>query len=178
MYSKLLLVLPGLVAVMSALPAQASSMPRADFGSRPTIGLAVGNGLSVGLDIPVSQAVSIGGSFSAGLAWSRSTNVDLRLLYKLVSADRGRFQLDLLAGAQGYGPGTFTFTTFEPIVGIATAYDLTPQLSLRGNLATGLVARGGTGPSGIELGYRFSPTIEGTIGANGRGDVIGLKIGI
>lgn len=173
-----LLVVPCLVAVATALPAQASSMPRADFGSRPTLGLAVGNGLSIGLDVPLSQAVSLGASFNAGFAWTRNTNIDIRLLYKLVSADRGRFQLDLLAGAQGYGPGSFTFSTFEPIVGVATAYDLTPQLSLRGNLATGLVNRGGVGPSGIELGYRFSPTLEGTIGANGRGDVIGLKFNI
>lgn len=174
----LLLVLPTLTAFMATLPAQASSMPRADFGNRPVIGLAIGNGLSVGLDVPIGQALSLGGSFNAGFAFYRYSNIDLRLLYKLFSADRSRFQLDLLAGAQGGGPGTFVFSTFEPIVGVAMAYDLTSLLTLRLNAVTGIFAAGGVGPSGIELGYRFSPTLEGTIGANGRGDFLGLKIGI
>jgi hypothetical protein len=169
------LAFASLLLVAAAAPARASSMPRADFGGRPVLGLGLGNGLSVGLDVPLSSALSLGGSFNAGFVTARTSSVDLRLLYKLVTADRGRFQLDLLGGMQGGGPG-FALAGFEPVVGVAMAYGLLPRLTLRLNLATGVFNRGGIGPSGIELGYDLTPTIEGTLGGNGRGDFLGLKI--
>ena len=160
----------------TALPAQASSMPKADF-DRNTLGLGLGNGFSLSLDFPVNRELSLGGSISApGFV---SNNFDLRLLYKLLNGGRSNLTLALLAGVQAYGPRFGTISTYQPMVGVGLAYPFTSQLTGRLNLVAGF--GGGAfgltsmGPSGIELGYRFTPNLEGTIGANGRGDFIGLK---
>jgi hypothetical protein len=164
-------------AGFAAPPAQASSMPKADFGSRNVFGLGLGNGVSLGLDFPVSRELSLGLSANFGYfkysPWNSA--VDFRLLYKLLGGGRG-LTLDLLGGVGTYGPGWFTFGAVDPFLGVALAYPLTPRLNLRGNLAIGLLYRSYYGPSGIELGYEFSNNVEGTIGVNGHGDVLGLKV--
>lgn len=159
----------------TALPAQASSMPKADF-DRNTLGLGLGNGVSLSLDFPVNRDLSLGGSLS--LPQFRAGNFDLRLLYKLIHGGRSNLTLALLAGVQAYGPTFGTFSTYQPMVGIGLAYPFTSQLTGRLNVVAGFGGGWGwnnLGPSGIELGYRFTPNLEGTIGANGRGDFLGLK---
>lgn len=165
------------LALLAAAPAQASSMPRADFGAKPYLGLGLGNGVSLSFDAPLNRDMALGASLGTGFVTSRWSNVDVRFLYKLLHGGTQRPFVDLLVGVQGGGLG-FNLGGFEPIVGVGLAYAFTPQLTLRGNLVAGVNSRGFIGPSGIELGYKFSPQLEGTIGGNGRGDVLGLKFTI
>lgn len=169
--------LAALVVLGTALPAHASSMPRADFGSRPYLGLGLGNGVSLSFDAPLNRDMSLGASLGTGFVYSRASSVDVRFLYKLLHGGAQRPFVDLLVGVQGGGVG-FALGGFEPMVGVGLAYAFTPQLTLRGNIVAGLGSRNVIGPSGIELGYKFSSTLEGTIGGNGRGDFIGLKFNI
>lgn len=164
------------IALTTALPAQASSMPRADFGSRPYLGLGLGNGVSVSFDAPLNGDMALGLSGGTGV-FNRVSSVDVRFLYKFLRGGVGRPTVALLAGMQGGGAG-YTLGGFEPMVGIGLAYGITPALTIRGNIVAGLGSRNWIGPSGIELAYKFTPTLEGTIGGNGRGDVIGLKFSI
>lgn len=156
-----------------ASPAAASSMPKADF-NRPSFGLGFGNGLSLALDFPLSRDFSLGGSLNATYFYTRSSSFDLRGLYKLMHG--GPLSLDLLGGVAAYSYGTYNFNTLEPFIGVALAYPFTSQLIGRLNVAVGVFGRGYYGPSGLELAYKFTPTLEGTIGANGRGDVLGLRL--
>jgi hypothetical protein len=167
-----------MIAGLSA-PAFASSMPKADFGGRNTLGLGVGNGVSVSLDFPLSHMVSLGGALS--LTRFSSNTLDLRLLYKLVpGGGSGRLTLDLLGGLQVYGPSFGNFNSFDPFLGVALAYPFTSRLNGRLNIAAAFLSSSAfsfdaTRASGLELAYEFTPTLEGTLGYNGRGDVIGLK---
>ncbi len=165
------------ILAAAATPAQASSLPRADFGARPYLGLGLGNGVSLSFDAPLNADMSLGASLGTGFVLSKSSSVDVRFLYKLLRGGSQRPTIDLLVGAQGGGTG-FTLGGFEPMVGVALAYAFTPQLTLRGNIVAGVTSRGVIGPSGLELGYKFSPQLEGTFGGNGRGDVLGLKFAI
>lgn len=161
---------------VAALPAQASSMPKADF-DRNTFGLGLGNGVSLSLDFPINRDLSLGGSLSApGFV---ASNFDFRLLYKLLHGGRSNLTLALLAGVQAYGPRFGTISGYAPMIGVGLAYPFTPQLTGRLNVVAGFGGIWGwnsLGPSGIELAYRFTPSLEGTIGANGRGDFLGLKL--
>lgn len=68
-------------------------------------------------------------------------------------------------------------------LGVGLAYRFTPQLTGRLNLVPGLIYPFGPGrftdyyapAGGIELAYRFSSSLEGTIGYNGQGDILGLR---
>lgn len=147
-------------------PALASTMPKADFGGSPTLGLGVGYGVGVSIDAPISPLLSIG---IAG-HFNRFSQVygDARLLYKLVHGGGG-LTLDLLAGA-GYGGG------IDPFIGVALAYPFTNRLTGRLNVGINPLAYTSYSASGLELGYKFSNTLEGTIGVNGLNDVLGLKL--
>lgn len=171
--NKQLLIAATALTVLWSVPAQASSMPRPDFGAKPYLGLGIGNGLSLSIDFPVSRELSLGGSL--GAPGFLGSNFDFRLLYKLVNGGRSGLTLDLLAGLQASGPRFSTFNNFDPFVGVGLAYPFTPRLTGRLNVAVGVVSRQAFLPSGIELGYRFTPSLEGTIGANGHGDFLGLK---
>lgn len=164
-------------AVSLSTPAFASSMPKADFGRGNTLGLGLGNGVSLSLDFPVGGMLSLGGAVSAQ-SFSSNT-IDLRLLYKLVHGGRDRLFLDLLGGVQFYGPTFGNFSVVSPFIGVALAYPFTSRLTGRLNVAasfgTGGAGFNGTRASGLELAYEFTPNLEGTLGYNGRGDVIGLK---
>jgi opacity protein-like surface antigen len=159
-------------AVIVAIPAaaQASTMPKADFGSRPTLGIGAGNGLGVSLDFPVSSAFSIG--LGANLVRFNAADIDLRLLYKLTHVDR--LEVDLLGGVDALGFGGTPL--FGPFIGVALAMPFTPQFVGRLNLAANVLNFGALDAAGIEIGYKFSPSLEGTLGYNGRGDAIGLKM--
>ena len=164
---KALLMAP-ILALLTASPAMASSMPKADF-SQPSLGLGLGNGLSLSVDIPLDRELSLGGAI--GAPYFRTGNADVRLLYKLL---RERFTLALLVGAQASGPRFSEFNYFQPMAGVALAYPFNAKLTGRLNVVVGFFDRGVT-PSGLELGYKFNRDLEGTIGWNGRGDVLGLK---
>lgn len=172
-------VAPLAAFVTMTAPAYASSLPKADF-SRNNLGLGIGNGLSVSLDFPLSRDLSLGGAVNLGYLYARTSSLDVRLLYKILHAGRERLGLDILAGVQGWGYN-FALGGWEPFAGVALAYPFTPQLTGRLNLAVGLLGGftgapwGAFGPSGLEIGYRFTPSLEGTLGANGRGDVLGLN---
>lgn len=158
-------------------PAFASSLPQADF-SRNNLGLGIGNGVSVSLDFPVSSMLSLGGAFSAQNF--NANTIDLRGLYKLIPGGTGKLTLDLLGGVQIYGNTFGAFNFFDPFVGVALAYPFAPRLNGRLNIAGSFNTSGagfnGTRASGFELAYQFTPTLEGTIGANGRGDFLGLNL--
>jgi hypothetical protein len=162
-----------LAVLLFAAPAMASTMPRADFGNRPTLGLGLGWGVGASLDVPLSGLASLG----AGVSFTRfnTGGANVRFLYKLIHGGGG-LTLDLLVGGDvGYvfAGGS---TAFGPFAGVALAYPFTRQLTGRLNLAVNPLAFGSPDASGIELGYKFSPTMEGTIGGNGRGDFLGLKM--
>lgn len=171
-----LAALSAVAVLAAAAPAQASSMPRADFGARPYFGLGLGNGVSLSFDAPLNADMSLGASLGTGFVYNKSSSVDVRFLYKLIRGGTQRPWVDLLVGVQGGGAG-FALGGFEPMVGVGLAYAFTPQLTLRGNVVVGVMSRG-AGPSGLELGYKFTPQLEGTIGGNGRGDFVGLKFGL
>jgi hypothetical protein len=169
------LALAAVSALLAGLPAQASSMPKADF-ARPNLGIGLGNGVSVSVDFPVSREFSLGAS--VGFPRFNSGGVDVRGLYKLLQGHSdSRLDLDLLLGVQAFGLGS-NVPAFAPFAGVALAYPFTSRLTGRLNLAYALesVYSFYDQPSGIELGYRFTPTLEGTIGASGRGDVLGLNL--
>jgi hypothetical protein len=155
--------------LFASSPVLASTMPKADFGGSPTLGLGVGYGVGVSIDAPVSPQLSLGiaGHFNQ----FRNVYGDARLLYKLLHGGGG-LTLDLLAGA-GYGIG---FGSLDPFVGVALAYPFTSRLTGRLNIGINPLAYTSYSASGIELGYKFSNTLEGTIGANGLNDFLGLKL--
>jgi hypothetical protein len=171
--------LAALVATTAfSAPAFASSMPKADFGRANTLGLGVGNGISLSLDFPLGGSLSLGGALS--LQSFSANTIDLRLLYKLLPGGRERLYLDLLGGLQIYGPRFGSFTAYYPFLGIALAYPFTNRLTGRLNVAAAIPTSGAflfsdTRASGLELAYEFTSNLEGTIGANGRGDFLGLK---
>ena len=159
--------------------AEASSLPRADFGNRPTFGLGLGNGISLAIDAPIAPLLTLGASLSAPNF--SSSNIDVRLMYKLIPGGGiNRLTLGLLGGVQAGGNTFGSFNYTDPFVGVGLAYPLTSQITIRGNVAVGILGGVGNrfGPSGAELAYRFSNQLEGTLGFNGRGDVIGLKFAI
>lgn len=167
-----------LALITLAAPAAASSLPKADI-TRPTLGLGLGNGASLSLDAPVSGDLSLGGAIGAPAF--TAGNLDLRLLYKLVRGGRQRLHLSLLGGVQ-FNSSRFTVLGGpEPMLGVALAYPFTSQLTGRANIVVGLGPNIGSSsmrPSGLELAYRFTPTLEGTFGWNGRGDILGLKFSL
>lgn len=174
------LALAGALVAGTALPASASSLLAADL-SRNTFGLGVGDGVSLSLDFPLSSRFSLGGSLNAGGFFiNRSTtwigNFDLRGQYQLI--ERSPLTLSIIAGVAAYAPG-FVNPGFAPFVGVGLAYPFTRQLTGRLNLLAGFGPGGfyANSPYGFELAYKFTPAIEGTLGYNGRGDVLGLKIG-
>ncbi|MDB5096896.1 MAG: hypothetical protein JWM80_1317 [Cyanobacteria bacterium RYN_339] len=162
-----------LVTVLLATPAAASTMPKADFGGSPVLGLGLGYGVGVSIDAPVAPQLSLG--VAAHFAYFNTVHGDVRLLYKLLHGGGG-LTLDLLGGV-GYG-GLLSGGGYNPspFVGVALAYPFTHQLTGRLNVGINPLSPAGTTASGIELGYKFSNTLEGTIGANGLGDVLGLKL--
>lgn len=165
----------GILLALAPMAAQASTMPKADFGRQPIVGLGLGYGAGISLDVPVSSQLTLGGGL--GVAHFLGTDANLRLMYKLAHADR--LGIDLLAGAEFYAPFySLSAYNIDPFIGVGLAYPLTSRLTLRGNIGVAVLHYGTLDADGIELGYKFSPTLEGTIGANGRGDIIGLKLAI
>lgn len=164
------------------LPVNASSLPDADISQK----VSIGTGPSVSLDFKLSSHSSLGVSLGAPLYRGIFTTgrYDARFLYKFV--DQNKFALSGLVGVTGDPDLKFNFNNSLVGVeaGVALSYAFLPRLIGRLNIV-------GTAPffgfgrpiytfispsSGIELGYKFTNNIEGTIGGNGQGDFLGLNI--
>lgn len=173
-----------LVAALAwAAPALASTMPRADFGGADGryFGVGLGNGLSVSLDAAVNRQFSLGGSIGTGvLGYVEASRYDIRALYAFVPG--GRRSLSI-AGILGLWGGT-TYPSQYLEIGVGLAYPFTSAFTGRLNLVVpfyGLLAgpyynTWGGPAGGLELAYKFQSSLEGTIGSNGQGNLLGLKI--
>ena len=77
-----------LVAVAASPAAWASSLPKVDFGSQPSVGLGVGTnqafttGGSVSIDIPFLDVFQVGGAIATRL--DGSVNYDVRAMYRFI----------------------------------------------------------------------------------------------
>lgn len=181
---KLLIVAAASVMALGAAPADASTLPDAAIPGGPVLGVGLGPSLS--LDFPLSDRASLGVAVGIPFYEFNVAVADARLMYRLT--DRTPVAVSLLAGAFiGFGGKPALVTTpigVEVGVGLSHTFASSP-VTVRGNIVVGIPTgnrfpRFGAGffspSSGLELGYKFSPTIEGTLGFNGMGDVLGLRV--
>ncbi|MNX83720.1 hypothetical protein D3C86_1154940 [compost metagenome] len=174
-------------ACMVALPALASTMPRADIAGKDSryFGLGIGNGLSASVDFALNKDVTLGASLGTGLYQAEYSRFDIRLLYDFVNGGRRNLSVAGIIGLWG-GSRWGSAYSFAPgiEIGFGLAYPFTRELTGRLNLVVPYYGLSGGpyydlfgGPSGgVELAYKFQPHIEGTIGSNGQGNLLGLKL--
>ncbi len=170
-----------------AAPVRASTLPAADFqqGDR-TLGVGLGFGGSVSFDD--AFAPSWLGGMSA--SWLDSPPVgerfDLHLLYQFIHGGHSGLSIAGILGlwADTGLPGG-PFLSMPPLeAGFGLAYPLTPNLVGRLNLVVPLFNTTrpfdvfGGPAAGLEVGYRFRPGIEATLGLNGEGDLLGLRMSL
>lgn len=181
------------LALLPCLPAAASSLPRADIGSRPVLGIGVGGnqslqaGGSLSLDVPVTDAIAIGGSASSTFAGG--LDYDVRGMYRFIlGASSTGPSISAILGLWGQ-PGLSGFQTgfgAAPYLGFGLAYPINEKFTVRLDLAYApffdyahanetLVFLGGPPSSGVEVGYHITKNFEATLGLNGRGDLIGAS---
>lgn len=174
-------------------PAEASSLPRVDFGTSPTVGLGFGAnqalqaGGSLSVDVPLFGDALVGGALSSTVLGTLV--YDVRALYRIVDGASG--EGPSIAGMIGLwgSPGATAFQLpgqFAPMIGFGMAYAINAQFDVRLNLAYSPFFRygaseflgfvGGPPGSGIEVGYQLTPAMEATLGINGRGDLLGLNM--
>lgn len=191
MSKRLAMTLQGAIALTAsclfALPAAASTMPRADMAGKDAryFGLGIGNGLSASVDVGLSKDVTLGASLGTGLYQGEYSRFDVRMLYDFVNGGRRGLSVAGILGLWG-GSRWGTAYSLAPGVeiGFGLAYPFTRQLTGRLNLVVPYFGLAGGpyydlfgGPSGgVELAYKFQPHIEGTIGSNGHGNLLGLKL--
>jgi hypothetical protein len=174
------------VLTLGGLSAEASTMPRADFGRNSRVlGIGLGNGIGASIDAAVQPNLTLGGALGSGVYGFNTTRWDLRMLYRFVDGGRRNLSVAGLLGlwgdtayqrALGLAPGLE--------IGFALSYPFTREVTGRLNLAVPYYGTlGGPyfnafgGPSaGFELAYRFQPHLEGTLGVNGLGGILGLKL--
>lgn len=170
-------------------PAFASSLPGADSGPAPVVGLGLGvdggwraTG-SFGAALPLARQGGVGASFS--------TSSSRRLweghgLYRLVSMGPDGPAIAAMGGVWGAsGLDGFTLPgAWAPWVGVGLAYGFAGRFVFRLNLLYSpffhyerefLIFLGGPPSSGVELSYRLSGPLELTVGLNGHGDLAGLR---
>lgn len=181
------LILAALATGVLATPALASTLPQADFpANRRLLGIGAGSdNVSVSLDVPLSTALSIGGSVNlpgVGIGTSRLI-YDVRGLYQFIDGGRRNLSIAGILGFWGthwYGGG---FTNNLEL-GFGLAYPFTQQITGRLNLIVPYygILEGpyyftlGGPAAGLEIAYLFNPQIEGTLGVNGQGGLLGLNI--
>ena len=165
--------------------AQASTMPKAEV-DRSSI--SIGLGPSFSIDSKLGPATSLGGSL--GLPFlvegGNSGRYDIRVTHRFLR--QGAFSLSGIFGVWGNlrfdRPERSRYLGLE--LGVGMAYAFTPQLTGRLNIVPGFAFPFGEGrftdfyppAGGFELAYRFNSGIEGTIGYNGQGDILGLRFTI
>lgn len=176
-----------------AQPARASSLPRADFGSQPILGIGVGGnqswqaGGSLSADFPLNDSLMLGASAASSLGGA--LNYDVRGMYRFVVGTRSTGpSIAAVVGLWGQ-PGLPYFQTSlgaAPFIGFAMAYPITDRFTARLDLSyapffdyahasQSLVFLGGPPSSGLEVGYKVAPNLEATLGLNGRGDFLGAN---
>lgn len=161
-----------------------STLPDADITQK----IGLGTGPSVSADFKLNNRTSLGVSFGSPIYRGVFTSgfYDVRLLYKFL--DQNKLALSGLIGVTGNPAFNLSYrgSLIGVEAGIALSYQFTSQVTGRLNLVTGVpIDTWGrwnswysfaAPASGIEIGYKFTPSIEGTIGANGQGDFLGLNI--
>ncbi|MBM3266248.1 MAG: hypothetical protein FJZ01_01250 [Candidatus Sericytochromatia bacterium] len=163
-------------SALMALPAAASTLPGADERQGTVFGTGVGPGFGVSVDGAISGDTRLGVALGMAMPFGVIPNYDLRLAH-WIRTGTPRFDLTLVAGAFGMGATLPLGAEF----GAGLAYELVPRLTGRLNIliGTNFVSRVMYGPSsGFELGFAFTPRLEGTIGYNARGEVLGLRVRI
>ena len=180
-------------AILLSAPvvAEASSMPRADFGDRPALGLSLGTdaafqaGGSLSVDLPVWPQLTVGAGVGSTMAGALT--YDVRAFYRFVEPSDGGLAVGGLVGAWG-APGSSAFqlpVAVAPFIGFGMAYTFMPKLTARLNLAYSPFYQpttelfgvfGGPTVSGVEVAYQLTPAIAATLGLNGRGDIVGLNM--
>lgn len=166
-------------------PSMASSLPNGEISQK----LSISTGPSFSADFKLSSTTSIGFSVGSPIYKGvfKSGLYDIRLAHNFI--DPGKFSLSGIVGLAGnpaFSSG-YIGSVIGAEAGIALSYKFLPALTGRLNIV-------GTFPidnfgrlsgnyfnfvapsSGIELGYKFTNNIEGTIGGNGQGDFLGLNV--
>lgn len=175
------------ISFFISTPCVASSLPGAEISTNI---LGIGVPVSLSADFKINPKMSMGCSLGLPIYHYKSYGIgryDLRVLY--LFSNENNLSIAGVIGAWGDTdilrptPGS----NYSPIgieIGLALSYPFTPKLTGRLNIVGGLPLLGvqnvfGYFPpaGGIELGYKFSDTIEGTVGVTGQGDFIGLRIG-
>lgn len=169
-----IVLLSTMLAVLAASPpVLASSLPRADFGPRPTLGAGGGQSLNVAFEAPVDDRLAFGMVVGSRAFVGAAAEAHAR--YRFWQAGGDRLMLAWLVGAQAAGPAFQNLKEIEPVLGLLVAYPLTPDWTLRASVAAGVLGHELLRPAGFELAYRFHASMEATVGFNGRGDMAGLK---
>jgi len=160
-------------AFATAGPAVASTMPGADDRRVTILGTGVGYGLGLSVDGNLSGDTRLGLALGMAVPLAPIPNYDLRLAH-WVRTGASRLALSLFAGAFGIGP----VLPLGAELGLGLGYELTPRLMARGNLILGSNFVSGViwaPAAGVELGYAFTARLEGTLGYNARGEIVGLR---
>ncbi len=180
--------------VMTQTPALASSLPGADYGERPVLGVGLGAGLgwrpggSLAVTWPVLDQLAVGGALASTFAGG--VTFDVRGVYRFVEGSREGPAIAGIVGlwgaAGGLGPDPrFTMgVPLAPAIGFGLAYSPLDKLAIRLNLAyspffaygtEALGFIGGPPSTGVEAGYQLAPGLEVTAGLNGNGDILGFS---
>lgn len=172
-----------------ALPASASTLPRADI-TRPDLryfGIGAGHAVSVSADVAVAPNWTLGASLGSGF-WNdpEPYRYDVRAVYAFVNG--GRTGLSI-AGILGLWGGTTFQNPYNlgrlpvPEVGFGLSYpyqNFVGRLNLivpyYGQIAGPYFYMFGGPSGGLEFGYKVRPYMEATLGINGQGNYLGLKL--
>ena len=171
------------LSMLIATPCMASSLPAGEIVQK----VGIGSGPSVGVDFKLNNKTSLGFSVASPFSYGKIGDYlryDVRALYKFF--DEGKFSISGVLGVTG-DPTISTINDSSLVgieAGVALSFEFLPELTGRLNLVGSYPFMGArnawTGyvppAAGIELGYKFTPTIEGTIGGNGNGDYIGINL--
>lgn len=163
-------------AAFAAPAALASTMPGADDRRATIFGTGFGTGLGMSVDGPITGDTRLGIGFGLSVPLATVPSYDMRLAH-WVRTGIARMDASLIAGAYGLGPTL----PIAAELGVALGYEITPRLMLRGNLIAGTNFVSGLmwAPiAGAELGYAFTSMLEGSLGYNGRGEIVGFRLRI
>jgi hypothetical protein len=184
-------VLACLMASVAPVATEASTLPRADFASHPLLGVGLGMSQAPALegalsyDMPLTSQVLLGASVGYGLG--SNVTYDVRALYRFIPLSPDGPAIAGILGVWG-APGQTGFQlggNMAPFVGVGLAYAINDRFDARVDLSYSpfynygnqfLSIIGGPPIFGGEVGYKFSPTLQATLGLDGRGDIAGLSL--
>ncbi|MGV3524762.1 MAG: hypothetical protein ACO1RX_11070 [Candidatus Sericytochromatia bacterium] len=165
-----------------ALPAQASSLPKADL-SRSSV--ALGTGPSLALDLALTPTWSLGGTLAMPLFYSLPGVVryDLRTT-ALLFEQQGLSLRGVFGGFGSLDPYQRPDTQLSPFgveAGLAVSYQISDWVTARLNVVGGIGFPYSLGfglfppAGGIELAFRPFDYFEATVGFNGNGDILSAR---